>query len=122
MKQLFGGTAMKTMLLILTALSMMLTACSSTRYANSSYDDVYYTPGDRPVSSAQTVATTTTTTTTTSDGTTDVESYSTTEYDDKDYSGESYEEEEEYYSPNYSTSEEYTDENGTTYVTNNYYE
>ena len=39
---------MKTRLLILTVSALFLSACSSSLYVGSGYDDLYYTPGDEP--------------------------------------------------------------------------
>jgi len=109
------GRTMKTLISYLTIFALFLTSCTTTYHSSTEpvpYDDVYYTaekiPATPPANEAVVVS-----------------EYSDTDaYLDEYYSQGEYVSEEglyDVYDPAASESETYTDENGTTYVTNNYY-
>ncbi len=101
---------MKTLAKMLIVLAIVSTACTSSRYAVNQYDDIYYSPNDDQVTETTTLNTTETDS---NAEPADVDNY--TSYEDKNYEYGNNED------PSYSNTDEYVDDDGNSYVSNNYY-
>ena len=120
---------MKTLLNIVAALALFLSACTTQYQSRATYDDIYYSPKDAPVVKAEqpAVSPTQQENQVISNNS---ESYTQAAEPEQEYSQQAEEQtyQQEYYTDEngnylYADSEQYTDPaTGNTYVTNNYYD